>query len=340
MTPPATRVLRPANWQRSGWSSIPSWAFSVAFHATMFVLLAVTIRPPERIGDPHSEEREVGIYFKASHDALADLPGDGNLDGTLLAEPPSENEPPGISAGEPNDSAPPVSLVLPEISSPRIGLGSGPPVDGSPRDAREMIRSTGTPPTPSGGGGGKKGGGGTSFFGQKAKGDRFVYVLDASGSMYDYNAIGVAKAELLASLAQLESEQEFQIIFYSERCYPMIEPGGRAQMFHATDTNRTKASQFVRGIQPLEGTRHREALMEALNYSPDVIYFLTDAGEPRLDASDLDRIRRRNNGRAQIHSIEFGKGAALDISSNFLKKLSRENGGGYVYRDITQFQKE
>jgi hypothetical protein len=158
--------------------------------------------------------------------------------------------------------------------------------------------------------------------------------------MQDYNALGVAKAELLASLAQLDADQQFQIIFYSEHCYPMVNPDGRSQYFTATDINRTKASQFVRGISPLEGTRHLEALLMALSCNPDVIYFLTDAGEPRLYPADLNRIKKRNNEKAQIHTIEFGKHANLDIDNNFLKKLSRENRGGYVYRDITQFPKK
>jgi Ca-activated chloride channel family protein len=312
---------------------------SLSFHGTILLLLAFTIRPPERVGDPDSDNREVGIYFKAGHESTADLPP---LESTeLLAGTEGATE--GTGAGPATESGtptagPPVPLSLPEVSTPRIGIGGGLPTEVAPRNARDMVRSTGT--APAGGGAGQGGSGGTTFFGQKARGERFVYVLDASGSMYDYNAIGVAKAELLASLAQLVPAQQFQVIFYSEQVYPMIDPGGRAQMFTGTDANRTKASQFVRSIQPLEGTRHREALLEALNYSPDVIFFLTDAGEPRLDASDLDRIRRRNGGKCQIHSIEFGKGAALDIGNNFLKKLSRENGGGYSYRDITQFQKD
>lgn len=344
MTSPATREHQSADWQRPGWMNVPTWAFSLAFHVTLLLLFQLALPEPSLVGDPNSNEREVGIYFKAGHDSPADLPGDGSASDS--ADSAVQNVAPSAEAGDsnpvnggPSESGPPVALSLPQISTPRIGLGSGLPGDGAPRDARDLIKSTGTAPSASAGGK-EGGGGGTTFFGHKAKGQRFVYVLDASGSMYDYNAIGVAKAELLASLAQLDAEQQFQVIFYSERVYPMIDPGGKVQMFYATEANRTKASQFVRGIQPLEGTRHREALLEALNYSPDVIFFLTDAGEPRLDAGDLDRIRRRNNGRARVHCVEFGKGASLDIDSNFLKKLSRENGGGYAYRDITKFQKD
>jgi Ca-activated chloride channel family protein len=339
---------------------------------TLLVVLQFLMHQPALVGDPNSINRAIGVYFEAGGDGSGDGPGGdsaGEFTATIPGDGVSEGDPDGdpstqeiaASGEESRDSnhsggvvrsgsGPPVALLLPQISSPRIGLGPGSGLSTGigQRDGRDFIRSTGTSPGGgsggtggNGGGSGKgSGGGGTSFFGQKAKGERFVYLLDASGSMYDYNAIAVAKAELLASLAQLDADQQFQVIFYSERVYPMVDPGNREQMFHGTDANRTKASQFVRGIQPLEGTRHREALLEALNYSPDVIFFLTDAGEPRLDAADLDRIRRRSNGKARIHCIEFGKGAALNIETNFLKKLARENGGGYTYRDITSFQKE
>jgi hypothetical protein len=189
-----------------------------------------------------------------------------------------------------------------------------------------------------GGNGQGRGGGGTSFFGHQATGKRFVYLLDASGSMYDYNAIAVAKAELLSSLSQLDENQQFQVIFYNERCYAMKSPVGKDELFWGTEINRNLASQFIRNVEPDGGTRHLEALMLALNYSPDIIFFLTDAGEPILYAADLDKIKRRNNGRTTIFTVEFGKGANLKVD-NFLKKLARENSGAHAYRDVQQFQR-
>src|SRR5262249_50101458 len=136
-------------------------------------------------------------------------------------------------------------------------------------DAREIVRGAGSNaakgrgrsragggddgPAGGGGKGGRGGGeggtghgGGTSFFGHHADGSRFVDVLDASGSMFDYNAISVAKAELLASLEQLDSNQQFAIIFYNEKVHPLRTPEGKEGLFWGTDTNRTFASQFIR----------------------------------------------------------------------------------------------
>lgn len=268
------------------------------------------------------------------------------------------------------DDSPPVDLDLP--AAPQVAMAG--PGAAAPRaqytganysDARQMIRPAGrarSPGTGDGsgsgagngaagdaGGGGKgglgggrggaggTGGGGTSFFGHRAIGRKFVYVLDASGSMNDYNAIAVAKAELLASLAQLDQDQQFQIIFYNDKCHPMRDSDRRENVFWGTETNRTRASQFIRNIEPDGGTNHIDALLMALGLAPDVVFFLTDAGDPILYAGDLDKIKRRNNGRSTIFTIEFGKGPNLRID-NFLKKLARDNGGAHAYRDVQEFQ--
>lgn len=266
------------------------------------------------------------------------------------------------SARDKLDEEPPVELDLPAAPNfTRYGPGPG-SFGESYRDAREIVKAAGRAPVrgngnlgsagggdegPAGGGGqgGSRGGqggtghgGGTSFFGHQANGTRFVYVLDASGSMFDYNAISVAKAELLASLEQLEPTQQFAIIFYNDRVHPLRTPEGKEGLFWGTDTNRTFASQFIRGVRPDGGTRHLDALLMALGYGPEVIFFLTDAGEPVLYPGDLDKIKKRNNGRSRIFTIEFGKGANLR-ADNFLKKLARENGGSHAYRDVQEFEK-
>jgi hypothetical protein len=185
-----------------------------------------------------------------------------------------------------------------------------------------------------------RGGAGTEFFGLRSKGDRFVYVIDASGSMYEHSAIAYAKAELLASVGQLEPPQQFQIVFYNEKAYLMKDAEAQSPLFRATDANRAIAEQFVRGIRPDGGTRHLEALTLALGMNPDTIYFLTDAGEPVLKAADVDTLKRLNKGRTRIHCIEFGKGANLAGELSFISRLASQNGGQYQYRDVTRLGRE
>jgi len=48
-----------------------------------------------------------------------------------------------------------------------------------------------------------------------------------------------------------------------------------------------------------------------------------------------------NVQKTRIHSIEFGVGPEVSEAtnaSNFLRKLSRQNGGTYRYYDVTKFK--
>ena len=92
---------------------------------------------------------------------------------------------------------------------------------------------------------------------------------------------------------------------------------------------------FVRNITADGGTRHEEALWMALRLHPDVIFFLTDADQPELTASQLERIERANSGGCSINTIEFGMGAQTR-TNNFLAQLARDNRGQYRYIDVSR----
>lgn len=320
--------------------------------------------PGDGTGQPAGDA--VGIHLGPGESAERDRSDAGDGEERTESQPTATARPSGDSEREADDT-PPVDLELP-TSYAKVGPGRG--MFASARnDAPELIKSTGKSRAtgggdspgagsgsggdggPRGGGGvagvgggaggnGKgRGGGGTSFFGHQANGTRFVYLLDASASMYDYNAIAVAKAELLSSLQRLDTTQQFEIIFYNDKAHPLVGPDGKSQLFWGTETNRTLASQFIRSIDPEGGTRHLDAVLAALGYGPDVLFFLTDAGEPILYPGDLEKIKKRNNGRSRIFTIEFGKGANLR-TDNYLKKLARDNDGSHVYRDVQEFQKK
>jgi len=74
-----------------------------------------------------------------------------------------------------------------------------------------------------GGSGGRKGGqaGAAMFFGTKAKGDRFVFVVDNSSSMKN-GRLEMALAELVKTVESLTPKQSFYVVFVSDRTYPMF----------------------------------------------------------------------------------------------------------------------
>jgi hypothetical protein len=243
------------------------------------------------------------------------------------------------------DAAPPASVAMPpdltgvsKSASRRGARGTGPGSGGGSGGGAGT--GIGTAEGPGGGTGGGLGPGETRFFNIREKGLRYVYVIDRSVSMTSHNAIRVAKAELMSSLQSLNSDQQFQVIFYNVNP-TVMHLGGDAkdELYWASELNRTMARQFIGGMTPELGTDHLPALRKALELKPDVIYFLSDAGQPHLDRADREKIRLQNGGRTRIHCIEFGTGADLTDERSFMEKLATENGGRYVYRDISEFTK-
>jgi len=178
----------------------------------------------------------------------------------------------------------------------------------------------------------------TSVFGIQGVGSKFIYVFDRSQSMsgYESRPLAAAKAELISSLESLQSTHQFQIIFYNQR--PLVFnpfPDRAPEMMFGNERDKELAMDFVRKVVADGSTHHIDALKLAVGLGPDVIFFLTDAEEPRLNASELAMIRRWNQAEASINTIEFG-GGPFRGGDNFLAKLARENNGRHVYVDVTR----
>ena len=179
----------------------------------------------------------------------------------------------------------------------------------------------------------------TGVFGLKGKGTRFVYVFDRSGSMAGFQGrpLASAKAQLLASLADLESTHQFQIVFYADRPSILnLRNQATAQLLFADEATKRVAERWIRGVAANGSTRHLEALLLAVRMRPDVIFFLTDAEEPHLTPVEMEKVNRLNRRvGASIHAIEFGAGPS-QTNNNFLVRLAQSNGGQHTYVDVTR----
>jgi hypothetical protein len=175
------------------------------------------------------------------------------------------------------------------------------------------------------------------LFGLVSEGYKFVYVFDRSGSMGGdgRNSLRAVKAELLESLKALDTVHQFQIIFYNEHAKLFNPSGMPGHLAFATDQNKQQAVRFVESIQAEGGTDHEEALRLAVRMHPDVIFFLTDADDPKLTPAQLEKIRRQAAGTI-INTIEFGPGPK-PAEASFLEELAHQNGGNYLYIDISKY---
>jgi hypothetical protein len=176
----------------------------------------------------------------------------------------------------------------------------------------------------------------TQFFGVRAAGTRFVYVIDRSASM-EGRPMQAARRELMASLATLTPRDRFQIVCYNDR--PLLVPlarTARQDLLFADDASKRLAAGFLGGLSPDGSTNHLAALLAALELRPDVIFLLTDSAGSGLLDRELAYIRQVNRGAA-IHSIEI---AAREQPSNSrsLERLAIENGGQHTYIDLVHLR--
>lgn len=309
---------------------------SLILHALFLLVLSTQLKSCGGVitGDGEGEYRSVGLVMRDSETPRFNENTEQNDSETEKDEVVNEE----TEVLEVPDK-PPVDVSLPEIGSDLLGPGALSPAVGLPNPTPSKIQSSSSqiPMTAAFG----QGDGPVRFLGAMDTGKKFVYIIDCSGSMGDYNALDFAKAELMASLQGLNSSQKFQIIFYNEEIKRFQIPNQAIELYPATDVNRNRAKRFVGSVRPTLGTQHQPAILAALNYKPDVIFFLTDAREPALQSEQLDYIRKQNQTGARIHCIEFGVGEELGKGTgNFLKTLARQNKGTYSYRDVTKLGKK
>ena len=326
--------------RRSARAFGPSWLLSVATHLAVAWVVWQFAQTPgcqARRGEQISEGREVGIVVREPGPEDPREPG---------ACPPNAGSHVAVTRGPANEAAPvevpapSFPLATPQADFPKsIGIGAVPDF------AKKAAQAAGGPVVQGGGPAGKGdfgtgtgnksgrgSGNGTSMYGIAAKGKKFVYAIDRSSSMTD--VLVSAKNELMASLRRLDETQEFQVIFFNNEPRELYH---RAGAFHGSEPDRRVVESQLTGVSASGGTNRLLALQKALDYQPDVVYFLTDA-EDEMTAAQRAEIRKRLRG-AQINCIQFGMGPPITGSDgkqvrNFLHKLAEESGGGYRYFDI------
>ncbi len=146
-----------------------------------------------------------------------------------------------------------------------------------------------------------------SFFGIRAKGQLFVYIVDCSGSMLDDDRMAKAKIELRKSIAALRYPQRYLVIFYNDE--PRMMPGGTPQI--ADQLNKDQLTSWLRIIDADGGTDPREAMAIGLSFQPDAVFLLSDGEYPDETA---DAIGTKNKRKVPIHCIDLSDGKEGDAA--------------------------
>jgi hypothetical protein len=324
--------------------AIPAWLLSLACHLAAMLLgawlmgrpappraIVEAVRPAgivlvQRSADQanYFSEAETSAAVKSAMATMSSTGGSVAVEGLPTSEPP----PLAVGIALP---ALPGAIVGGEglVASPQPGRGRGRPTIFPGLDAaairaadaalpRESLPTGPTAPL--------------SLFGSgTAVGRSFVFVIDRSQSMggEGLGAINAAAKELAAQLEQLSAEQRFQVVAYNQSVAMVAD----RELLPADEKNRELLVRFVADTAAFGQTEHLRGLLAALKLKPEVIFLLTDGGEPTLDSAQLRTIREQAAGRTSIHCVQFGRGTTPEGES-FLQRLAAENRGSFTYIDM------
>lgn len=169
-------------------------------------------------------------------------------------------------------------------------------------------------------GGGGQGDSGAEFFGLRARGGNFAFVVDRSSSMSG-ERFRAAVSELIQSVSSFKRGMKFYIIFFSSSHMPMPARG----LVKATDANKRHYIGWVRTIHASGGTDPTSGMLLALSLKPHAIWLLSDGG---FSSTAADKIRGANPGKkVQVHTIAFYD----DSGKAVLARIAEENRGKYRF---------
>jgi hypothetical protein len=160
-----------------------------------------------------------------------------------------------------------------------------------------------------------------SFFGIRAQGQVFIYVVDCSGSMIDEDRLVRAKRELRRSVLELRPPQRFKVVFYNDQVLPM--PGDLP--LSADIASKGRMMEWLRLIEPDGKTDPRAAIGLALSLRPDAVFLLSDGEFPD---GTVEAVARKNPRKIPIHCVDLSGGTGGD----HLSRIARDSGGQYRAR--------
>ncbi len=177
------------------------------------------------------------------------------------------------------------------------------------------------------------GGGSASFFGVEARGSRFAYIVDSSGSMVA-ERLDSLKRELKNSIDRLPENAHCTVIIYSSQSRSLTNN----RWLPADLRSKRQLAQAIDAMVAEGGTEPLPAFQIglAMRPRPDAIYFMTD-GEftPEVEnglLTDVDRANNRGGRRTPIHCITF----IVRDAEQIMRRVARMSGGSYTHVEARQ----
>ena len=201
-----------------------------------------------------------------------------------------------------------------------------------------------------------------TFFGTKASGRRFVFVVDRSISMaYGsgdfvsnelFNRYDVAKSELLNAIESLQPHQEFYVVMFAHNTIPMfgqesVEDSDSSKerefkMIAATRENKTRFQTWLSGVTMGPGTDPRLALEIAIDMEPDAVFMLSDGefvseyNDNRPKTRDIVRKHVRQGTIVPINTVSL----VVEETVAAMKSIAGASRGSFKFTTIQDYIKQ
>lgn len=184
--------------------------------------------------------------------------------------------------------------------------------------------------------------GGIGFFGTRAQGKSFVFVVDISGSMTNplpqppsrelrrrrerepeelVSRWDKAREELMRAVDAMSEKQSFAVMLYNDSHYEFQRDGKPVGLMRATQRNKDDVRMWLNSIDAQGGTEPQLSMHEALKLKPEVVFFLTDGIIP---VATRDTARESNIGKSVIHTTCIGS-----LENTILQLIANDHGGRF-----------
>ena len=294
--------------------SAPAWLVSLIFHLVALVILGLMTLPvilKQQVGDGIvattviEEETLEEFEFETEMEELEEVEfQDVTMDSVAAPDPGM------IAMGD-------VSAEVATATATEVGLMAASPIG----DVADLFGSSGKGLVDVGDGLTAA----ASFFGTKASGRKFVFVVDNSNSMGKGRFV-TALDEMIKSVDAMTPKQSFYVIFFSDTAYMMFHPNPAPRLVPATEDNKEKLRAWLYTVERCLKTKGELAMERALSLRPDAIYILGDGAFTDKTGAKLTA---PHNRRVAIHT--FG----MEVSARGRQELTAiANANNGTFREV------
>lgn len=320
---PAGELEEETSSRKRWWPLMSGW-ISLISHTAVLVILALVVKP-------QLEDKAIsldGLMVDGGHvEALLDPLDQGQQE---------DNEMIQVDVNAFNSEASPEVADVVHDTGVDVSLLEGMALG----DGLEGMASSGLTPLETaddGGitGNGEGGGNEASFFGTKAAGTRFVFIIDFSDSMNDDQRWEQALDELDKAMYKMESDVEVLVLLYNFRTFPMlnIDPE-KLELVPVTEEFKKELKDWLTIQRPFGGTRPAHALSYSVSLKPDAIFLLSDGLIVDNSIAVLEEQNTFENpetgeiSRIPVHTISLGPDVR---GAEVMKLIADDNLGKFLW---------